>query len=88
MDDVVADELEVGLREQVRDVGLLAGEEVVDADHVVARGHEPVAEMAAEKAGASGHEHALDRGHDASALGMATVYHDGPRAVMPPRAAA
>jgi hypothetical protein len=63
MDDVVADELEVRLLEQVGDVRLLTGEEVVDADHVVPLGHEPLTEVAAEEAGPAGDENSFDGGH-------------------------
>ena len=54
-DDVVADQLEVGLSQQVADVGFLAGEEVIQADHVVSLADELFAEMGAEKAGPAGH---------------------------------
>ena len=37
MHDVVADHLEPRIRQEVRDVRLAAGEEIVDADDVVAR---------------------------------------------------
>ena len=60
VDDVVADELEVAPAEQMGDVRLLAGEEVVDADHVVAGVDESLAEVAAEEAGPAGNENPLD----------------------------
>jgi hypothetical protein len=49
VDDVVPDQLEVGPRQQLRDVGLLAGEEVVDADHVVAGVDQAFAQVRSEK---------------------------------------
>ena len=54
--DVVADQLEIGLAQQVADVRFLAGEEVVQADHVVPLRDESFAEMGAEKAGPAGHQ--------------------------------
>ncbi len=43
--DIVADQLEIVFVEQMIDVGLLAGEEVIHADDIVAGVDEPVAEM-------------------------------------------
>jgi len=43
--DVVADELEIGFGEEVCDIGFLAGEEVIEADEIVALCDEAVAEM-------------------------------------------
>ena len=63
LDDVVAKEIEVRLREKVGDVRLLAREEVVDADHVVTFADEPLAEMATEEAGAASDENPLERRH-------------------------
>ena len=63
LDDVVAEELEVRLREQMGDVGLLAREEVVDADHVVPLGDQSFAEVAAEEAGAARDEDSLQGRH-------------------------
>ena len=56
--DVVADQFEVRLAQQVGDVRLLAGEEVVQADHVVAFVDQPLAEVRAEKAGPAGDQNA------------------------------
>jgi hypothetical protein len=56
MGHVVADQFEVGLIEQVVDVGLLAGEEVVEADDVVALLDESIAQVRAEEPGAAGDE--------------------------------
>ena len=42
---VVTDQLEVGTVQQVRDIRLLAGEEVVQADYVVAAFDQPFAEV-------------------------------------------
>lgn len=49
-DDVVADQLKVGLVEEVRDVVLGAREEVVEADDVVAPLHQESAEVGADEA--------------------------------------
>jgi hypothetical protein len=59
--DVVADELEIRFVEQVGDVVFLAGEEVVEADDVMALGDEAIAEVRAEEAGAAGDEDAFER---------------------------
>ena len=52
-------ELEPGVVEQVGDVVLGAGEEVVDTQHVMALREQAVAQVAAQKAGAAGDEDAL-----------------------------
>ena len=57
------DQLEVRPAEQVGDVGLLAGEEVVEADDVVPLLDQPLAEVRAEEAGAAGDQNAFDVGH-------------------------
>ena len=51
----MAHELKARVPDQVLDVALGAGEEIVDADDVVPIGNQPVAQMRAEKPGASGH---------------------------------
>ena len=58
----MADELEMRVVEQVLDVVLGAGEEVVDAEHVVAALQQPLAQMRAEEAGAAGDEGAFSQG--------------------------
>ena len=60
--DVVAHQLEVGVVEQVGDVVLGAGEEVIDADDVMAVGEEAFAEVTAQEAGAAGDEDAFAQG--------------------------
>ncbi len=52
--DVVADQLEARMAEEVLDVLLAPGLEVVHAHHFVAALDEPVTEMRAEEAGAAG----------------------------------
>ncbi len=52
-------QLEARMVEQVLDVALGAGEEVVDAQDVMALLDEPVAQVAAQETGAAGHEHLL-----------------------------
>ena len=61
--DVVPDQLEVRPAEQVRDVRLLAGEEIVEADDVVPLVDEPFAQVRAEKARAAGDENASRSAH-------------------------
>ena len=53
------DQAEAVLAEQVRDVGLGAGEEIVDAHHVAAHGDEPFAQVAAQEPCATRDEDAL-----------------------------
>ncbi len=66
---VVADELEARMVVQVLDVALGAGEEIVDAEHLVALLQQPVAQMRAEESGAAG---------DQDALAGVVVAHSGP----------
>ena len=54
---VVAHQLEHRVAHQVGDVALGAGEVVVDAQHVVAVGEQPLAQVRAEEAGAAGDQH-------------------------------
>ena len=56
---VVAQQFEVRVVQQMSDVVLGAGEEVVDAEHVVAIRKQTLAQMAAEEAGTAGDEDAL-----------------------------
>src|SRR5262245_48409903 len=56
--DGVADELKPGVAGQVREVGGIAGEVVVDADDLVALAQQFVAEMRAEKPRRPGYEEA------------------------------
>ena len=56
---VVAHELEARMAEQVLDIALGAGEQVVDAEHLMALAEQPVAQVRAEEAGAAGHQDAL-----------------------------
>jgi len=51
--DVVADEFEPGMVDQVLDVVLAAGEEVVGADDMMAAFDQAVAQVAAEETGAT-----------------------------------
>ena len=59
--DVVAQELEPRLRVEVGEIVLGPGEQIVDAQHVVPIGQQPVDQMRAEEAGAAGDQHALAR---------------------------
>ena len=60
--DVGAEAAEARMLEEMADVGVVAGDEVVERKHVPAFGDEAIAKMRAEKAGASG-DH---RAHGAS----------------------
>jgi FAD/FMN-containing dehydrogenase len=53
LDDVVPDHLEPRVAEQVGDVRLAAGKEVVEADHLVAALDQPIAKVAPQKPGAT-----------------------------------
>ena len=66
----MAQQLEPLVPQQMRDVAFVAGEEIVDAQHLVAVADQPVAEMRAEEAGAAGDE-------DAFAGGIAAGHGDG-----------
>ena len=60
IDHVVADELEVRPADQVFDVGLLAREEIIEAEHLMPLIDEAITEMRAEEAGAAGNKNPLD----------------------------
>jgi hypothetical protein len=57
--DVVAHELEIEVGQQVLDIAAAAGEEVVDAKDLMTRRYQSVAEMRAEKPGATCHQYAF-----------------------------
>ena len=57
------DQLEVRPAQQVGDVRLLAGEEVVEADHVVPLVDQPLAQVRAQKPGPAGDQNAFDLRH-------------------------
>uniref|UniRef100_A0A0A9DQA8 Uncharacterized protein n=1 Tax=Arundo donax TaxID=35708 RepID=A0A0A9DQA8_ARUDO len=73
LNDVVAEQLEPGVPEGVRDVLLPPGEEVVDHDHAIPLLQEPVHEVAAHEPGPTRHDDAARRraeaGGDASVRG-------------------
>src|SRR5689334_12779204 len=56
---VVTHELEPLVVEQGEDVLARAREEIVDTQHVVTVGQQPLAKMRAEEAGAAGHQYSL-----------------------------
>ena len=60
---IVPHEFEIRQLQQMRDVGFLAGEEVIQADDVVALSDEPFAEVRPEKTGSAGHEDSFDLRH-------------------------
>mmetsp|Transcript_6000 Transcript_6000/g.24330 ORF Transcript_6000/g.24330 Transcript_6000/m.24330 type:complete len:390 (+) Transcript_6000:49-1218(+) len=68
--DIVSDDLEVGLADVVLDVLLGAGEEVVQAHHVIAAGHQEVDQVRPDEAGAARHQHAVDAAHAGAGLGL------------------
>jgi hypothetical protein len=64
--------LEVRVADQVGDVVLAPGEVVVDAQHIMALGQQPLAQMRAEESGAACHQDTrTGQGHSASLLGNA-----------------
>ena len=54
--DIVADEFETRMADPARNVGLPAGEVIVETDHLIAALHQPVDKMGAEEAGTSSDE--------------------------------
>ena len=58
---VAPDDLEVRLVEQVLDVGLLRGEEVIESDHVMPLVYQPSAEVRAQEAAATRDEDSQER---------------------------
>ena len=60
---VVPHEIEIRPAQQVGDVRLLAGEEIVQADHVVTLLDQPLAQVRTEKPGTAGDQNALNLGH-------------------------
>jgi hypothetical protein len=59
MDDVVADQLEVGMLTELADIVLGAAKEVVHTDHIVSLAEEVFAKMTAQKPGPAGDENSL-----------------------------
>lgn len=55
----MAHELEIGVADEMRDMVLAAGVEIVDAEYVMAILQEPLTQMRAEKAGAASNKDAL-----------------------------
>ena len=64
MDDVVPQQFKIFVAKQMGDIRLLAGEEVVHADNIVAVSHESLAEMAAEKSGTTSDQNPFEQGHN------------------------
>ena len=56
--NIVTDKTEFGIRKQVRDICVRAGDEVVHAEHVPAAFDQQVAEMRPQKASSSGDDSA------------------------------
>ena len=53
---IVADQLKAGMADPLGDVGLAAGEVVVEADHLLAGLHQPIHQVGAHETGATGDE--------------------------------
>lgn len=60
MHDVVPNQLEILFVQQVGDVGLLTGEEIVNANHVVTFVNQSFAEVRAQKPCAAGNQNSLN----------------------------
>jgi hypothetical protein len=58
----MTDQIEIGPRQQVRDVRFLAREEVVEADHIVAERNQAFAQVRTEETRAAGDENAFEHG--------------------------
>jgi hypothetical protein len=56
---VVAHQLEIRVVQQVHDVAPRRGVEIIDAEHVLALGQQPLAQVRAEEAGAAGDQDAF-----------------------------
>jgi hypothetical protein len=56
IDDVMPHQLEAGIADEMLDVGLPPGEEVIEADDVVTLADEAIAKVRAEKSGTAGNE--------------------------------
>jgi hypothetical protein len=56
VDDVVANEFEAGIPQEVLDIGLATGEEIIEANDFMPLLDEAVAKMGPEKAGSAGNE--------------------------------
>ena len=70
LDDIVAHDLEVGFADVMLDVLLGAGEEVVQAQDVIAAGHQEVDQVRPDEAGAARHHHAIDAADAGAGLGF------------------
>ena len=64
IDHVVTHEFETRMLEQMRDVLLSAGKEIIDDRHLMAFGDEPIAKMGTKKAGAAGDENTHGKKRD------------------------
>ena len=81
---VVQDERELGIAEEVVDVGLRAGEEVVERRHLVAVRQQAAAEVRAEEAGGAGHERFFREDHVFSfAVTRQSIPHRAPSRNLP-----
>jgi hypothetical protein len=56
IDDVMPHQLEAGIADQVLDIGLPTGEEVIEADDVMPLTDKAIAKVGAEKSGTAGNE--------------------------------
>jgi hypothetical protein len=63
MNNVVANQLKVRLVQQMSDVRLLAGEEVVDTDDVMSFGNQPLGQVRAEESGAASDQDSFQGSH-------------------------
>ena len=58
--DIMANQFKIRLAQQVGDIGLLAREEIIEADHVVPGRDQSLAEMRTQESGTAGHKNTLD----------------------------
>ena len=80
----MAHEFEALVVEQMGHVAAPAREVVVDAEHLVAGGQEPLAEMRAEETGAAGDEDAFGEGHGMEAPEEPRLWRRGGKEPRPP----
>ena len=61
LDHIMADQFKVRFAQQVANILLLAGEEVIEADDIMPLGNESVAQVRTQKSGPAGNEDTFER---------------------------
>jgi hypothetical protein len=68
--DVMPDQLKIGTRQQVNDVGFLCGEEIIEANYVVPIIHKAFAHVRTQKTRSTSHKNAFDFRHKFTNVGV------------------